>query len=928
MVSDAELAVASRPLQEGLWAALMLGLYRCGRQSDALRAFQRLRQILGEELGIEPSSDLRSLEEAVLLQKPELDWRDLDRKNSSHGGGSARGDLQEGDAVGPVHPGGIRPDGLVARDSRPRAAHNLPVQLSSFLGRARELAAGEKLLAASRIVTVTGPGGTGKTRLAYQLAAQQLERLPGGVWVAELASLSDPALVPAALMTVLGLQDEPGRGAAETVVAYLQDRQVLVVLDNCEHVIDAAASLCSDLLAGCGGLRVLATSREPLRVTGEAVWTLGPLALPDPTELDPEIIAGSDAVALFCERAAEARVGFALTVDNAATVSAVCARLEGIPLAIELAAARVRTLALGEVAQRLDHSLALLSKGPRDVDHRQASLRATFAWSHDLLTPPEQTLFRRLSVFAGGFTLEAAESVCSGDGLDINVVLDDLDGLVDKSVVTVGEDGSGRGRYRMLETIRAYATERLDATGGKPQLADRHATFYSSLAGDYAQQGDTEAALDRLETDHSNLLAAIEHLSSQRDPAFEHGQLVADLSPFWEHHGYWQLGARQLRRYLDRPEGDPALRGRCAGELGRIHLRLGDYQEARVRFDEALTVARQLGDRRGEGRWLGHLGDVCFNLGDFPAARGSYEEARVIASEIGDRRTEGIWVGYLAQVALYLKDLPAALTLFQQALAIARESGDRRFEGRWLGELGIVASALGDYPVAQAGIDKAIGIASELGDRRIEGIWVGVLGELASNVGDYSRGQPFLEEALGVARHFGERHFEGRWVGRLGEVAANRGDYSTARTRYEEALGIARQLGDRYYEGIWIGALGQLACDLKDYPEARKHYEQALTIARDLDKRDVPLLEACAELLVRLDRCQDAAGLVVAADDLAMRYRHTRSASDQARYEATLAICRTQVSDRTFLSASTTGQATDWGTAIDTALGLLTESTP
>ena len=382
----------------------------------------------------------------------------------------------------------------------------------------------------------------------------------------------------------LGLRDEPGQSATGTLVSYLADRHALVVLDNCEHLIDAAADLAAALLRGCGKVRVLVTSRERLRVSGESVWALRPLRLPATGERELAVLAETDSVALFCERAGEAMVGFSLSADNAAAVTAICARLEGIPLALELAAARVRALDVGQIADRLEHSLDLLSKGARGASDRQSSLRATIAWSHGLLRATEQTLFRRLAVFAAGFSIEAAEGVCADTLLGTDAVLDAVDGLVDKSLVALGEEQTGQRRYRLLETIRAFAAERLAEAGEEQALASRHATFYRLLAHDCAAAGDSIDAFDRLEADHLNLLAALDQLSI-RGPPDEHGQLAADLSSFWELRAHWQLGRRQLVHYLARPSRDLTLTGRCAGGLGIIN------QARRLRRSE--TTARR-----------------------------------------------------------------------------------------------------------------------------------------------------------------------------------------------------------------------------------------------------------------------------------------------------------------------------------------------
>jgi predicted ATPase/DNA-binding SARP family transcriptional activator len=885
--------------RERLWAALMTALYRSGRQADSLRSYQELRNGLAE-LGIEPSIELRELENAVLLQKPELDWRPLDPE------------LQAEDIEADSRPPG----------SPEQSTHNLPVQLSSFLGRAEELNLGAKLLAATRLLSLTGPGGIGKTRLAYQLAADRLGQFSDGVWVAELATLSSPELVAATLMAALGLRDESGQSATQTIVSHLRHRETLVILDNCEHVIDAASTLASDLLAGCEKLRVLTTTREPLRVRGESVWTLGPLELPGAHQVDLAVLASTDAVRLFCERAADAKVGFALSLENAPAVTAVCARLEGIPLAIELAAARVRILTVGQIATRLDHTFDLLTKGSRGAQTRQASVQATISWSHDLLSATEQILFRRLSVFAGDFTLEASEGVCAEDGLGISDVIDALDGLIDKSLVALVEERAGQARYRMLETIRAYASERLGAAGEVPLQVHRHAAFYAQLARDCAEMEDTASSLDRLAADHPNLLAAVDQLANSDQP-LDHGQLAADLASFWDLHGHWQLASLELPRYLGRPDRDAALSGRCADVLASISLRLGNYDEARARFTEMIDIARDLGDRRLESRSVGGLGIISHERGEYGEARAYLERALEIARDLGDPLLELRWVGGLGTIAGHVKDFPEARARYQEAVSMARRFGDRRFEAMWLGNLGTISKEEGSYGEARAQLEEALVIAGELGDRRTEATWIGTLGELGAILGDYPEARARYGEALDIFRELGDRYAEGEQLGRLGMIACDLGEYPEAEAALEEALAIARVRGYRQLEGEWLRSLCVVTSDVGRYPEAVARCREALDIYRETGAQESNLLDACAELLTRLDHCEDATELLAVADKLNDRTRYARVPSAQARYDATLGSCRSVLDEQTLEAASERGRGLEWASAVDKALAIL-----
>ena len=584
--------------------------------------------------------------------------------------------------------------------------------------------------------------------------------------------------------------------------------------------------------------------------------------------------------------------------------------------------ARVRTLSPAQIVERLSHSLDLLSKGERGAGSRQASLRAAIAWSHDLLSTPEQTLFRRLSRFSGSFTLQGAEGICSGGSLEADEVLDCIDGLVDKSLVTFAEDRAGESRYRLLETIGAYAAEHLYAAGESSLLAQRHAAFYARLAHDCAEEGESASCLDRLEAEHPNLLVALEHLSSGDQPTV-HGQLAADLSVFWDLHGHWRLARRELLRYARRPDGDRALQSRCAHGLGTVAINLGDYAEARAYYEEALGIAREFGDRRLQGDCLRGVARVATRLGEPTAAQARYEEALSIAREVGDRRFEGRCTGDLGIVALNLGDYRSARAFYEEALSIAREVGDRRFEGLWVGDIGDLAGKLRDYGEARDCFEKALSIAREVGDRRGESSSLGGLGDIALLLGDYVEARSFLEEALCTARDVGDRRGESMWIGGLGDLATRLGDYTDARIRYETALGIARELSHRRGEGWWVAGLGDVAVGVGDYPEARTRFEEALRIAREFGESDIPLLEACAGLLGRLDRCEDAARLLAAADGLNAQAPDGRPAWEEARYQATLAICWARLDEETLASASKHGRSLDWTSALDAALECL-----
>src|SRR5829696_2051909 len=386
----------------------------------------------------------------------------------------------------PKNPG--RPRAIEAAEAEPAPRtsectfHNLRLELSSFVGREKELAEVKRLLADTRLLTLTGSGGCGKTRLALAAATDLLEEFEEGVWLVELAPLADPSLVAQAVGSTLGVREQPGRWPTQTLSNYLGSKKVLLVLDNCEHLVEACAELAEALLRFCPELRVLATSREALGITGEVAWPVPSLSLPDLRRLpDIESLPEYESARLFVERAVAVRPDFVLTEQNAAVVAQVCYRLDGIPLAIELAAARTKVLAVEEVADRLDDCFRVLSAGGRTARPRHKTLHSTMDWSHELLSDEERTLFRRLSVFSGGFSLEAAESVCAGEDVERNGVLELLSHLVDKSLVVAREEG-GETRYRLLETVRQYGSERLSESDEAAEFRERHVGYYLALA--------------------------------------------------------------------------------------------------------------------------------------------------------------------------------------------------------------------------------------------------------------------------------------------------------------------------------------------------------------------------------------------------------------------------------------------------------------
>ena len=658
---------------------------------------------------------------------------------------------------------------VAARQPGPAVRHNLPLQLTSFVGRECELAAvRERVLQADvRLLALTGPGGVGKTRLAHQAAATLVGDFPDGVWLVELAPLADPDRVPAAVAEGLGLALSPSRPPTAQLVDWLRPRRLLLVLDNCEHLLDACATLAAGLLRVCPGLRLLATSREALGLAGETTWPVPPLALPDAQRRPPAAaLTRVAAVALFLDRARAVRSDFRLAEHNAPAVAQICRRLDGLPLAIELAAARVRALPVEDLLARLEDRFRLLTGGSRAALARHQTLRAAVDWSYDLLTGPERALFGRLSVFAGGFALEAAEQVGAGEGLDAADVPDLLARLVDKSLVLLGAPPDGAARYRLLETLRQYSQERLVASGACEPARDRHAAHYLALAeraalaptSAPARRGRERVAwLDRLEREHDDLRAALRWLLGRRDGAAAL-RLAGVLGRLWHVRGPVAEGRVWLDAVLALPAAAPpaapvALRAAVLHEAGRLAADQGDWAAAAAHHTEALALRRRGGPAAGlDQAWsLTALADAVSRLGEFGRARALLAEGVERFRAAGHGQGEGVALMALGTVVRRQAGPAAARPLYAASAARLRASPDRAGLAQALDHLARVARAAGDLPRAFALQREALELRRALGHRTELGSSLGELGTLAGRAGDHARAARLLA-AAGVLR--------------------------------------------------------------------------------------------------------------------------------------------------------------------------------
>jgi predicted ATPase/DNA-binding CsgD family transcriptional regulator len=712
--------------------------------------------------------------------------------------------------------------------------NNLPIQLSSFIGRERAMAEIKHLLLTTRLLTLTGAGGSGKTRLALQVAADLLSQFDHGVWWVELAALTDAVLVPQQVISSLGLSEQPGCSLLDTLSEALQPKKLLLVLDNCEHLVAACAQLVETLLRSCPGLRILATSREAFNIPGETIWPVPSLDVPDAYHLPPvEGLVKYEAVHLFIERAVSVLPAFKITQENASAVAQVCRRLDGIPLAIELAAARVKVLSLEQIATRLDDSYRLLASGSRIALPRQQTLQATIDWSYNLLSEKERILFRRLSVFLGGFTLEAAEAVCAGDGIEQDEVLDLLSHLVDKSLVAVVE-GGGEVRYRLLETIRQYGQNKLPEFGETASLRRSHRDWYLGFAERAASQvlGAEQAKwFDRLEVEHDNLRAAL-GWSLESGEAENAAQLGIALWRFWQVRGYMSEGRSFLERALAGFSEQTPVRAKALHAAGDLASFQGDYRRAKTLLEESLDLCRELLDRQGAGYALISLGIMTQNEGDYKGAVIFLEESLQLFREGEDRFGMTLALAGLGLSVLYLGEYERASVLCEESLALSRERGDPRSTASALTNLGISALERGDDERAKVLCEESLAIRRKLGHKGGCAHTLIILGRITMHQGDYDRATACYEESLALRQETGEKEGIAAALEGLAAVAGMQGQPVSAARLYGSAESLRNMLGapltpiDRsYYEQSVAAVRAQL-----DEPTFLKAWSEGQTM--------------------------------------------------------------------------------------------------
>jgi predicted ATPase/DNA-binding SARP family transcriptional activator len=862
LVGELTALVAGSPLRERLRGQLMLALYRSGRQGEALRVFQDGRRVLVEELGVDPGPELQELHQQILLQADSL-----------------LAGPEAGPRAGPEP--GLAPQART--QSKPTS--NLPAPVTSFVGRQAELAEAGRLLRRSRLVTLTGPGGSGKTRLALELARTSLGDFPDGVWLVELEAVTDPALVLQTLAAALGIGESTSLGVTggtarpltSRLFDYLINKELLVVLDNCEHLIEPCTQVTERTLRAAPGTRFLVTSRERLGVSGEALLAVPPLSVPAPAETDLGPIARSEAVQLFADRAADVRSTFALDASNAPAVARICRRLDGIPLAIELAAARARVLPPAQIAARLDDCFGLLTSGSRGALPRHQTLRAAIDWSYSLLAGPEQELFGRLSVFAGGFSLEAAEGVCADRGGGPAGVLESLSRLVDQSLVSPEDkaDDHGQARFRMLDTLRRYAGQRLEESGTAGEVRRRHAEHFLRLAeqAEPLLRGHGQATwLRALESERDNLGAALDW-AFRCDPDVA-VRLTSALAYFWLIGRHRSQVRQRLAEAVAMAEGaSPGSRARAliwAALLGNLE---GRPAEAAAQAQEAHELSRQAGDQWWVALCEAILGLSLGLTGQTGPASEFLEAGRARFGQAGDEWGTALATMLLGFVSAFTAQHERAMALARASLESFRAAGDRWGQTMALELVGLLARRRGALDEAVGAYEEALGVVRDLGLRDEVPFLLADLGELQVRRGDFETAAVLHKEALDLAQDLGAGDAAALVRTGLALAASRQGDYERARELYRTALAYYREVARTTELISSLTSLGLVEELRGDLDAAQACHLESLRLARDRpDGAPVALaLEGLAGVAAARGQPRRAAVLLGAAESVRKR---------------------------------------------------------
>ncbi len=884
--------LALDPWHEGAYRMLMRLLAQRGQRTAALAEYERCRRVLAEELGIEPSQETVRLYEQIRRETSEM----------GKTGDEARRAIDESPTA-------------VAGELLPPI---FPVPLTELIGREEEVTAVQRLLlrAHVRLLTLLGPPGVGKTHLALQVGRNVQAAFGGNVFFVDLSTISDPALVPVAIAYTLGFAEvEPKVAPLTRLARELQHKHALLILDNFEQVREAATAVLN-LLQACPQLKILVTSRVPLRLRGEQHYTLSPLSLPPMTSLpDLENLTQNSAVALFVARAQAVLPAFTLTPENAATVAAICARLDGLPLAIELAAARVRLLPPALLLQRLQDAaggtLRLLQDNARGGVQSQQTLREAIEWSYDLLPETCKLLFMRLAVFANGFTWEAAEAVCQTGHVPLNIA-EGIETLLDHSLLQQMEDLEGAYRFSMLQTIREFALEQLAERGESNLLHERHADYFVTFARTTAEtwlERWPDRWLNRIEQEMDNLRSALAWtIAHSPEQALA---LALTLFPFWHNRAYLQEGRLWLERALAVYTAASTSRARALAAVSLLAQRLGDYEPAAAWANASLALSRQLGNQPTLAYSLNNLSIVLLSQGNNVAAQQLAEESLALCRALGDQPGIHRALMVIGQVALHEDRLDVALEALQTSLAFWRQHHERKNAVLCLINLARLQMLRAEYAVVDSLIAEAISLSQQLRDRHWELVASWTLGELALRQGAYYRAETLWQVLLLQARELGDRYFTAITLSKLALLALYRQELAAADALLQEGLALARAIGAQWCVADCLANLGFAAFLRQDFAQAESLLGQSLRLFVEQGERGdlVAVLERLAQVWAATGKGEQAARLLGAVAAWRLATGEPLPANRTEEQAQLLQALTQQVPQATFARAWAAGEA-------------------
>lgn len=731
---------------------------------------------------------------------------------------------------------GLREDfpPLKTLDARP---NNLPVQLTNFIGREESMKSAKELLNQTRLLTMLGSGGIGKSRLALQVGADMIDEFANGVFIAELAPVNDPDFILQTLMNSFGFKDESGKTAEEILKDHLKDKELLLILDNCEHLIKECAVTVEMLLSNSTNLKIITTSRESLNCSGEKIFSVPSLSLPDVSVNNtPLQLSQYESVRLFIERAISVKMEFRVNNENAPALAEICSRLDGIPLAIELAAARIKVLSVEKISERLINRFSLLTGGKRTALPRQQTLKAMIDWSYDLLSEKEKILWERLSVFTGGWTLESAEEICSDEKINVTEILDLLNALTEKSIIIYDIEME---RYRILETLKQYGEEKLRDSGGKDVILLKHLTYFlefAETAGPKLYSKEINLWLKKLEQDHGNFQSAIKW-SLSADETDKGARLATALGNFWDSRGYYSLGRQILERFLIYTRGlNKSLSVNIIRFAGILSAGQSDYEQARKYFEECLLLTRELGEKKVIAMSLNQLGGTNYFLGEFEQAQKYYEESLLLYRELGEKDGLAACLHNFGNTLGSLGKYEQGQKYLEESLSLRLEIEDKRGMASCLMSLGLIAynQSNSNYLNAIKFYKECIAISREIGLKPELAITLYNTGDcIESNDENYEHASEYFEESLSIFREMDHRIGIASSLNGLGNIAFRRSDFEQAKILYEEALTLFRNNGHKTGIANSLYGLGNAAFLMSEFTDAKKYFEDCLELRRE-----------------------------------------------------------------------------------------------